>query len=79
MLIFVKNREHCATIHIAVCIGHVVHSARLLFVLQLDGILSTKKYLTGDKLTEVDVGLYTILVRFDRVYYTKFKVRRLFK
>ncbi|KAK2169931.1 hypothetical protein NP493_1171g00011 [Ridgeia piscesae] len=42
----------------------------------LDNILSTKKYLMGDNLTEVDVGLYTVLVRFDRIYYTKFKCNR---
>ncbi|KAI0221387.1 Glutathionyl-hydroquinone reductase YqjG [Lamellibrachia satsuma] len=35
---------------------------------KVDGILSEKRYLTGDQLTTIDIGLYTTLIRFDKVY-----------
>ena len=41
---------------------------------RVDGILASKRYLTGDQLTEADVRLYTTLVRFDMVYVGMFKV-----
>ena len=41
---------------------------------KVEAILSTKRYLTGPKLTEADVRLYTTLVRFDCVYVGHFKV-----
>lgn len=60
---------------------HIIkqHLELRVVTFQLDGILSKKRYLTGDSITEVDVGLYTILVRFDRIYYKRFNVRRIFK
>lgn len=46
---------------------------------ELEGILEEKTYLTGDRLTEADIRLFTTLVRFDSVYYTHFKcnIRRI--
>ena len=41
---------------------------------QADGILSEKRYLTGDQLTTIDIGLYTTLIRFDKVYNALFWV-----
>lgn len=45
----------------------------------LEKLLSTQRYLTGDKLTEADIRLFTTLVRFDTVYVGHFKcnIRRL--
>jgi putative glutathione S-transferase len=44
--------------------------------LRLDALeqrLSDRPYLMGDRLTEVDIRLWTTLVRFDSVYYNHFK------
>ncbi len=45
----------------------------------LEDILSEKRYLTGDRITEADWRLFTTLVRFDPVYVGHFKcnVRRI--
>lgn len=45
----------------------------------LEGRLGTRRYLTGDQLTEADIRLFTTLVRFDAVYVGHFKcnLRRL--
>ncbi|AFJ45578.1 glutathione S-transferase family protein [Shimwellia blattae] len=40
---------------------------------RLETILSHRRYLTGDQLTEADIRLWTTLVRFDPVYVTHFK------
>lgn len=42
----------------------------------LDALLSTRRYLTGGRLTEADVRLFTTLVRFDAVYVGHFKCNR---
>jgi putative glutathione S-transferase len=39
----------------------------------LDERLATRRYLTGDRITEADWRLFTTLVRFDPVYYVHFK------
>lgn len=39
----------------------------------LDLILGERRYLTGDRVTEVDWRLFVTLVRFDAVYYSHFK------
>lgn len=39
----------------------------------LETDLSTRRWLTGDRLTEADVRLFTTLVRFDLVYHGHFK------
>lgn len=39
----------------------------------LDEVLSTNRYLTGDRITEADWRLFTTLVRFDAVYVGHFK------
>jgi putative glutathione S-transferase len=46
---------------------------------KLEGRLSTRRYLTGDRFTEADIRLFTTLIRFDPVYHTHFKcnLRRL--
>jgi glutathionyl-hydroquinone reductase len=38
--------------------------------------LSTRRFLTGDTITEADVRLFTTLVRFDAVYHGHFKCNR---
>nr|WP_154325374.1 glutathione S-transferase family protein [Pantoea sp. 201603H] len=40
---------------------------------RLEKILGQQRYLTGDRLTEADLRLWTTLVRFDPVYVTHFK------
>ncbi|WP_286239555.1 glutathione S-transferase family protein [Neptuniibacter halophilus] len=40
---------------------------------RLEARLSSRRYLTGQKLTEADIRLFTTLVRFDPVYVTHFK------
>jgi putative glutathione S-transferase len=40
---------------------------------QLENLLSSKRYLIGDYLTEADIRLFTTLVRFDAVYFGHFK------
>lgn len=40
---------------------------------RLERILGQHRYLTGDRLTEADLRLWTTLVRFDPVYVTHFK------
>ncbi|WP_337262687.1 MULTISPECIES: glutathione S-transferase family protein [unclassified Serratia (in: enterobacteria)] len=40
---------------------------------RLEQILDQHRYLTGDRLTEADLRLWTTLVRFDPVYVTHFK------
>lgn len=42
----------------------------------IEDILSKKRYLMGDTLTEADWRLFTTLVRFDKVYHTHFKCNR---
>ena len=44
-----------------------------------DGVLATRPFLCGDRMTEADIALFTTLLRFDLVYYSHFKcnVRRL--
>ncbi|MBA4489395.1 glutathione S-transferase family protein [Paracoccus sp. S1E-3] len=42
----------------------------------LDDLLSTNRYLTGDRLTEADWRLFTTMLRFDPVYHTHFKCNR---
>jgi putative glutathione S-transferase len=42
----------------------------------VEGRLSTRRYLTGDRLTEADWRLFTTLVRFDPVYHLHFKCNR---
>ena len=44
----------------------------------LEDLLSTNRYLMGDRLTEADWRLFTTLVRFDLVYHTHFKCNRNF-
>ncbi|TDV61295.1 glutathione S-transferase family protein [Pseudomonas sp. LP_7_YM] len=39
----------------------------------LEKLLSAKRYLTGEYLTEADVRLFTTLIRFDAVYHGHFK------
>ena len=39
----------------------------------LEGRLSTRRYLCGDRLTEADIRLFTTLIRFDSIYYGHFK------
>lgn len=36
-------------------------------------VLSTQRYLCGDRLTEADICLFTTLYRFDSIYYSHFK------
>jgi glutathionyl-hydroquinone reductase len=40
---------------------------------KIEGILSTKRYLAGENITEADWRLFTTLIRFDIVYYVHFK------
>lgn len=42
----------------------------------LDARLGERRYLTGDRLTEADVRLFTTLVRFDAVYVGHFKCNK---
>jgi putative glutathione S-transferase len=42
----------------------------------LDGRLSTRRYLLGDRITEADWRLFTTLLRFDPVYVGHFKCNR---
>ena len=42
----------------------------------IEGLLSKRRYLAGDYLTEADWRLFTTLVRFDLVYHTHFKCNR---
>ncbi len=46
---------------------------------QLDALLETRRYLTGERITEADWRLFTTLIRFDAVYHGHFKcnLRRL--
>ncbi|RYC47084.1 glutathione S-transferase family protein [Pectobacterium zantedeschiae] len=39
----------------------------------LETILAKQRYLTGERLTEADLRLWTTLIRFDPVYHTHFK------
>jgi putative glutathione S-transferase len=40
---------------------------------RVEDILAKQRFLTGDRITEADVRLFTTLVRFDAVYVTHFK------
>jgi len=42
----------------------------------IEGILSKKRFLTGNQITEADWRLFTTLVRFDPVYHQHFKCNR---
>lgn len=42
----------------------------------VEGILSKKRFLTGNQITEADWRLFTTLVRFDPVYHQHFKCNR---
>jgi putative glutathione S-transferase len=41
-----------------------------------EGVLGSRRYLCGERITEADWCLFTTLVRFDAVYYTHFKCNR---
>ena len=43
---------------------------------EVDRRLATRRYLTGDAITEADWRLFTTLVRFDAVYFGHFKTNR---
>ena len=43
---------------------------------ELDTMLGSQKFLTGNYLTEADIRLFTTLVRFDPVYYLHFKCNK---
>jgi putative glutathione S-transferase len=43
---------------------------------KLEGRLATRRYLTGPRLTEADIRLFTTLIRFDPVYHGHFKCNR---
>lgn len=43
---------------------------------ELEELLSKKRYLVGNKITEADWRLFTTLVRFDAVYYNHFKTNK---
>ncbi|CCG88582.1 glutathione S-transferase family protein [Erwinia piriflorinigrans] len=43
---------------------------------RLEALLGQQRYLTGDRLSEADIRLWTTLVRFDPVYVTHFKCDR---
>ncbi|HBV40490.1 MAG TPA: glutathione-dependent reductase, partial [Erwinia sp.] len=43
---------------------------------RLEQLLGQHRYLTGDRLTEADLRLWTTLIRFDPVYVTHFKCDR---
>ncbi|TKI06934.1 glutathione S-transferase family protein [Martelella alba] len=43
---------------------------------RLEALLGQHRYLTGDRLTEADLRLWTTLIRFDPVYVTHFKCDR---
>ena len=43
---------------------------------ELEQRLATRRYLTGDRITEADWRLFTTLVRFDPVYYGHFKTNK---
>ena len=45
---------------------------------RVEAILSKKRYLTGDRLTEADVRLFMTLIRFDEIYVVYFKTNRNF-
>lgn len=40
---------------------------------KVESILSTQRYLIGDRITEADIRLFTTLIRFDPVYVGHFK------
>lgn len=40
---------------------------------KVEEILSKKRYLTGDNLTEADVRLFVVLIRFDPIYFLLFR------
>jgi putative glutathione S-transferase len=40
---------------------------------RLETLLDRQRYLTGERLTEADIRLWTTLIRFDPVYHTHFK------
>lgn len=43
---------------------------------ELEALLSERRYVTGEYLTEADIRLFTTLIRFDPVYYSHFKCNR---
>jgi len=43
---------------------------------KVESILSSKRYLTGEQVTEADVRLFTTLIRFDHVYHGHFKCNK---
>jgi putative glutathione S-transferase len=43
---------------------------------EVEARLATRRYLTGDRITEADWRLFTTLVRFDPVYYGHFKCNK---
>ncbi|WP_026424654.1 glutathione S-transferase family protein [Actinokineospora inagensis] len=52
------------------------HAALFAELDRLDARLENSRYLVGDHITEVDVRLFTTLVRFDAVYHGHFKCNR---
>ncbi|PRP93029.1 Glutathionyl-hydroquinone reductase YqjG [Enhygromyxa salina] len=42
----------------------------------VEGLLGQQRWLAGERMTEVDIFLFTTLIRFDLVYHTHFKCNR---
>ncbi|TYZ69201.1 hypothetical protein PybrP1_001759 [[Pythium] brassicae (nom. inval.)] len=43
---------------------------------RVEALLSTQRFLMGDRLTESDLRLFATLIRFDEVYYVHFKTNK---
>ncbi len=54
----------------------VAYSALFEELDRLSSRLERSRYLVGDQITEVDIRLFTTLVRFDAVYHGHFKCNR---
>ena len=51
------------------------HAVRTLFdaLYEWERVLAKQPYLTGDRMTEADIAMFTTMLRFDLVYYAHFK------
>ncbi len=43
---------------------------------ELNASLGQRKYLTGDKITDADIRLYSVLVRFDSIFFFAYRLNR---
>lgn len=72
----INNGVYKAGFATSQCAYEDAYQSLFLALDKVESILATKRYLTGDAITEADWRLFTTLIRFDAVYFGHFKCNK---